>query len=96
MEVIEQDLSHNAKVLVLSGHAIVAMSSVWLLVADSGSEKGQHMPIGERTEIGRALDCDTSILERALSRKHAEVETIGFPSASHQAPIKLPSSNRAQ
>lgn len=77
LEVIEDDLSNNAKTLVLSGHALSAVSSGWFLVAASGPEKGQHIPIGARTEIGRALDCDISILEPALSRKHAEVEPIG-------------------
>ena len=31
----------------------------------------------ERLEIGRALDCDISILEPSLSRKHAELHLIG-------------------
>ena len=77
LEVMDADQSHKAKTLVLSGHILSALSSGWLLIADSGPEKGQHIPIGERTEIGRALDCDISILEPALSRKHAEVEPIG-------------------
>ena len=35
------------------------------------------IPIVERLEIGRALDCDISILEPALSRKHAELDLDG-------------------
>ena len=31
----------------------------------------------ERLEIGRALDCDISILEPSFSRKHAERHLIG-------------------
>ena len=31
----------------------------------------------ERLEIGRALDCDISILEPSLSRKHAELHLVG-------------------
>jgi pSer/pThr/pTyr-binding forkhead associated (FHA) protein len=44
--------------------------------ANSGPEKGQQIPINQKTEIGRALDCDISILEPALSRKHAEIEPL--------------------
>ena len=31
----------------------------------------------DRVEIGRALECDISILEPGLSRKHAELELDG-------------------
>jgi pSer/pThr/pTyr-binding forkhead associated (FHA) protein len=58
---------------VLSGNALIAGADAWHLIADSGPEKGQHIPLTERTEVGRALDCDISILEPALSRKHAEL-----------------------
>jgi pSer/pThr/pTyr-binding forkhead associated (FHA) protein len=77
LEVIEEDDSNNAKTLVLSGTALSATRSGWFLVAASGPEKGQHIPVHARTEIGRALDCDISILEPALSRKHAEIEPDG-------------------
>ena len=30
----------------------------------------------DRVEIGRALECDISILEPSLSRKHAELELV--------------------
>jgi len=74
LEVVEEDLSGGAKTLVLSGTALMDMGSGgWSLVADSGPEKGQIIPIKERTEIGRALECDISILEPSLSRKHAEL-----------------------
>ena len=73
LEVIEDDEANHAKTLVLSGNALMDGSDGWFLIADSGPEKGQHIPIAERTEIGRALDCDISILEPALSRKHAEI-----------------------
>ncbi len=78
LEVVEDDPTSNAKTLVLSGNAIKDLQSEnWFLVADSGPEKGQQIPISERTEIGRALDCDISILEPALSRKHAELAPVG-------------------
>jgi len=77
LEVVEDDPANHAKTLVLSGHALSDATGGWFLVADSGPEKGQHIPVAERTEIGRALDCDISILEPALSRKHAEIEPDG-------------------
>ena len=49
----------------------------WSVDADSGPEKGQVIPVMERLEIGRALDCDISILEPSLSRKHAELYVAG-------------------
>ncbi len=73
LEVVEDEASNHAKTLVLSGNALMAGTQGWYLIADSGPEKGQHIPVAERTEIGRALDCDISILEPALSRKHAEI-----------------------
>jgi len=74
LEILEEDLSGGAKTLVLSGTALMDMGSGgWALVAGSGPEKGQVIPIKERTEIGRALECDISILEPSLSRKHAEI-----------------------
>lgn len=76
LEVIEESL--EAKTLVLSGTALMeAGAGCWSLVADSGPEKGQVIPVTDRIEIGRALECDISILEPALSRKHAEVEPLG-------------------
>jgi len=77
LEVVEDDSASHAKTLVLSGHALSEAAGGWFLVADSGPEKGQHIPVRERTEIGRALDCDISILEPALSRKHAEIQPDG-------------------
>ena len=78
LEVVEEDESGGGKTLVLSGTALIEIGSgSWSLVADSGPEKGQVIPIVERVEIGRALDCDLSILEPALSRKHAEIEPDG-------------------
>ncbi|MFT4712716.1 MAG: pSer/pThr/pTyr-binding forkhead associated (FHA) protein [Candidatus Azotimanducaceae bacterium] len=74
LEIIEENLSGGAKTLVLSGTALLEMGSGgWALVANSGPEKGQIIPIKDRTEIGRALECDISILEPSLSRKHAEI-----------------------
>jgi pSer/pThr/pTyr-binding forkhead associated (FHA) protein len=63
-----------AKTLVLSGAALVKAGGGWSLRADSGIEKGQIIPISGLMEIGRALECDISILEPSLSRKHAELE----------------------
>ena len=56
---------------------LVLIPGPWSLVPDSGPEKGQVIPVMERLEIGRALDCDISILEPSLSRKHAERHLIG-------------------
>ena len=78
LAVAEDNLSATGKTLVLSGTALLEVGSgSWSLVADSGPEKGQVIPIVERVEIGRALECDISILEPALSRKHAEIELDG-------------------
>ncbi len=78
LEVGEEDSSAGGKTLVLSGTALIDVgSSSWSLVADTGPEKGQVIPVVERIEIGRALDCDISILEPGLSRKHAELELSG-------------------
>lgn len=72
---VVEDEGGNAKTLVLSGTALMELGSgAWSLIADSGPEKGQIIPVMDRTEIGRALECDISILEPALSRKHAELE----------------------
>ena len=77
LEISEDDASTHAKTLVLSGTAISDLvDGDWSLIAGSGPEKGQQIPIHERTEIGRALECDISILEPALSRKHAELEPL--------------------
>ncbi len=74
----DDDVDTSAKTLVLSGTAIQEVNvDGWFLVADSGPEKGQQIPINVITEIGRALECDISILEPSLSRKHAEVEPVG-------------------
>ncbi len=76
LEVVED--AAESKTLVLSGTALLeAGAGCWSLVADSGPEKGQVIPVTDRIEIGRALECDISILEPALSRKHAEVEPLG-------------------
>jgi pSer/pThr/pTyr-binding forkhead associated (FHA) protein len=78
LEIVEEDASGGGKTLVLSGTALMELGSgTWSLVADSGPEKGQVIPVMERLEIGRALDCDISILEPSLSRKHAELHLIG-------------------
>ncbi|MBV1878068.1 MAG: FHA domain-containing protein [Pseudomonadales bacterium] len=67
----------DGKTLVLSGTAMYKLLSTdWSLIAGSGPEKGQQIPIHEKTAIGRALECDISILEPALSRKHAVIEPV--------------------
>lgn len=74
LEVVEDA---ESKTLVLSGTALMEMGQgCWSLIADSGPEKGQIIPVMDRIEIGRALECDISILEPALSRKHAELELL--------------------
>jgi pSer/pThr/pTyr-binding forkhead associated (FHA) protein len=76
LEVVE-DEGGGSKTLVLSGTALMEMGTgCWSLIADSGPEKGQIIPVMDRVEIGRALECDISILEPALSRKHAELELM--------------------
>ena len=46
-------------------------------MADSGPERGQVIAVKEKILIGRALECDISILEPGLSRRHAELDLIG-------------------
>jgi len=76
LEVVAGD--EGEKTLVLSGTALLeAGAGCWSLIADSGPEKGQVIPVTDRIEVGRALECDISILEPALSRKHAELEPMG-------------------
>lgn len=78
LEIIDDDELGQGKTLVLSGTALMELGTgSWSLVAGSGPEKGQVIPIMDRVEIGRALECDISILEPALSRKHAELEIVG-------------------
>ena len=78
LEVVEAAAPGGGQTLVLSGTTLLELGSdTWSLVADSGPEKGQVIPVMERLEIGRALDCDISILEPSLSRKHAELHLIG-------------------
>lgn len=64
----------GAKTLHLSARALLPVNAgCWALMVDSGPETGQLVPVTERTEIGRALACDISILEPAVSRRHAEL-----------------------
>ena len=78
LEVVEAATPVAGKTLVLSGTTLLELGSdTWSLVADSGPEKGQVIPVMERLAIGRALDCDISILEPSLSRKHAELYLAG-------------------
>lgn len=78
LEVVDAAAPVGGRTLVLSGTTLLELGSdTWSLVADSGPEKGQVIPIKERLEIGRALDCDISILEPSLSRKHAELHLVG-------------------
>jgi len=75
--VAAESAAPEGKTLVLSGTALFDMGvGVWAIVADSGPEKGQVIAIKEKTSIGRALDCDISILEPGLSRQHAELEIV--------------------
>lgn len=72
LEVVENDAEGGSKILVLSGTALLEVGAgAWSLVADSSPEKRQVIPVMDRIEIGRALECDISILEPGLSRKHA-------------------------
>ena len=78
LEVFEEQVSTESKTLVLSGTALLELgTSGWSIVADSGPEKGQIIAAKEKIIIGRALECDISILEPGLSRKHAELDIIG-------------------
>jgi pSer/pThr/pTyr-binding forkhead associated (FHA) protein len=75
---VELDLisaeSDASKTLVLSGAALLEAGGGWSLRAGSGIEKGQIIPLSGLMDVGRALECDISILEPSLSRKHAEFE----------------------
>ena len=80
LEIIDEADSDpmEGKTLVLSGTALLDLGAGgWSLVADSGPEKGQVIPVMEKILIGRALECDISILEPGLSRRHAELDIIG-------------------
>ena len=77
LEIIEEKSGQGAKTLVLPGTVLMDLvPNGWSLIANLGPEKGQQIPINQRTEIGRALECDISILESALSRKHAGIEPL--------------------
>lgn len=78
LDVVEADEAGDSKTLILSGTALMDMGSGgWSLIADSGPEKGQIIPVKESIMIGRALECDLSILEPGLSRRHAELYLDG-------------------
>ena len=73
LEVIDEADSDpmEGKTLVLSGTALLDLGAGgWSLVADSGPEKGQVIPVMEKIVIGRALECDISILEPEIGRAH--------------------------
>ena len=78
LEVVEaESTASEGKTLVLSGTALLEIGpGGWAIVADSGPEKGQVIAIKGKTSIGRALDCDISILEPGLSRQHAELDIV--------------------
>jgi pSer/pThr/pTyr-binding forkhead associated (FHA) protein len=78
LEVVDVDSgAPEGKTLVLSGTALLEFGvGGWAIVAESGPEKGQVIAIKEKISIGRALDCDISILEPGLSRQHAELEIV--------------------
>lgn len=58
LEAVEDDVDGGLKTLVLSGTALLEVGAgAWALVADSGPEKGRVIPIMDRVEIGRALEC---------------------------------------
>lgn len=74
MEVVDAaEEPADGKTLVLSGEALTEVRGRWSIVAESGPEKGQAIPIKRKLLVGRALACDLSILEPGLSRKHAEL-----------------------
>ena len=78
LEIFEEQVSIESKTLVLSGAALLEMGTGgWSIVADSGPEKGQIIAVKEKILIGRALECDLSILAPWVSRKHAELDLIG-------------------
>jgi pSer/pThr/pTyr-binding forkhead associated (FHA) protein len=78
LEIVElESASPEGKTLVLSGTALFELGvGGWSIIADSGPEKGQVIAIKEQTMIGRALDCDISILEPGLSRQHDVLKII--------------------
>ena len=77
LEVVEMPVATEESTLVLSGSALKELRlDGWSIVADSGPEKGQVIPISEKVVVGRALDCEVSILEPGLSRKHAELNIV--------------------
>ena len=44
-----------------------------LLKATSGPLKGSKFVLGQRTILGRAVDCDIQILAQGVSRQHAAI-----------------------
>jgi pSer/pThr/pTyr-binding forkhead associated (FHA) protein len=75
LEVLESDSDANDGTLILSGTAIESVKAAnWSLILDSGPEQGQMIPVRQVTTIGRGLECDISILEPGVSRKHAELD----------------------
>jgi len=73
LDIISAELDVD-KTFVLSGAALLEAGGGWRLKAGSGIEKGQVIPLSGVMEVGRALECDISILEPSLSRRHAEFE----------------------
>lgn len=77
LEVIDAAASTGGRTIVLSGSALNELAADgWSIIADTGPEKGQVIPISNKVLVGRALDCDLSILEPGLSRKHAELNIV--------------------
>lgn len=76
--VVDAGAAPEGGTIVLSGSALKATDAdSWSLVADSGPERGQVITVSTRMVVGRGLDCDLSILEPGLSRKHAELNIVG-------------------
>jgi hypothetical protein len=61
----------------LIGEATQLKAHPWMLDIESGPLKGQRFPLGERLEIGRALENDLVLTDTQVSRKHAVIEWAG-------------------
>lgn len=77
LEVVDAAASTDGRTVVLSGSALNELAAGgWSIIAANGPDKGQVIPISHKVLVGRALDCDLSILGPGLSRKHAELNIV--------------------
>lgn len=68
----------KVKIVELDGAGLIELGSgSWSLRAQTGPDSGETMTVPGKMVIGRSSDCDLSIFDPGLSRRHAELELIG-------------------